>query len=1653
MSSHHAGKKIIRAPRVSLRSEAASIQSLKKANEKLRLQLLRQQQRVRSFQQGEQRMKAVFDSAFQFIALLRPDGKVLEVNQSALKFGGLTPSDVQGEFFWDCRWWTVSREVRWKLRRAVAQAARGKFVRYPVEVLGKRGGMISIDFSLKPIKDKQGRVTLLTAEGRDITDRKRMEEALEKSRERYQIVADNAYGWETWMDPQGKYLYISPACEEITGYSRERFKSSEELERKIVFRDDRSAFARHQRNAMREKGERSIEFRIVHRDGTVRWIQHVCRPVYGKQGCYLGVRGSNCDITDKKRAEENLRESELRFRCLFESSQDAMMTLEPPSWRFASANSAMARMFRTRNVSELCARSPWELSPKRQPDGRASSEKAKEMIREALRNGSNFFEWTHLRIKGESFPAEVLLTRVKTGDRVFLQATVRDITERKQANELFRKSESRFRSYFELPLNGIAITSPEKGWIQVNDRVCDILGYPRKELLRKTWAEMTHPEDLGADNKQFKRLLSGAIERYTMEKRFIRKDGTTVWTSLAVGCVRKPEGKVDYVCALIEDIAERKKAEALLKQREAFLTSIIDNQSGMVWLKDGDSRILAVNQVFARMAGKKTSGEAVGKTDLDLWPRKLANKYRADDRKVMRTRKHVTVEELISENGIELWHETFKTPVFDADGKVIGTTGYARDITELKKTEHVLRESEEKFRVMFETSVSGMALCEMDGTIVQVNQAYLNIIGYSRKEALKLTYWDLTPKEYEKAEAKQFRLLEKTGKYGPYEKEYIRKTGERIPVLLNGATVVGEDGKKRIWSVVMDITESKRVSEELFKSRQMLQNILDAVPQRIFWKDVNSVYGGCNHPFAADCGYKTPGDLVGKNDHEITSSSLADGYRLDDQKVIRLGRPRLNYEELRVKKDGNQAWLRISKIPLRDKNGKITGVLGTYEDITEQKLAEKALRDSEFWLKESQRVSHIGSYELDVNNGVWKCSGALNEIFGIGQDYKKDIEGWRCIVHPADREAMMEYLKLEVLGRRNRFNREYRICRSNDGKIRWVLGRGLLALDSRGVPEKMIGTIQDITDRKELELALEKRILALTQPEGEGQSVVFEDLFNLEEIQKIQDEFTKATGVASIITHTDGNPITKPSNFCSLCNDIIRKTEKGLVNCYRSDACIGRPNPGGPIVQPCLSGGLWDAGASISVGGRHIANWLIGQVRDETQSEDKIRAYAREIGADEEKTVEAFRKVPPMSRDQFDKVAQLLFIMAKQLSQFAFQNLQQARAITGSRRAEELIRAGRHQLFQVIDTVPHMIFSKDKQGRFLLVNKAVGYMYGMDPKSLIGKKRQEIHPVAEEANAYLNVDEEVLRTGNPKVIPNDKFTDARGSVHIMQTIKIPFKMVGSEEECILGVSVDMTEQRKVEEFRNEIIRTVSHELRTPLSIEKEGISILMDEILGPVNPEQKEILETVMRSIDRLSRMITGLLDMSRIETGKAELYLKKTSLEDLAREAVLEFRERAKTKGIELKLNLPESRILLLADADKITQVLSNLVDNAIKFTPENGCVQISVAAQKDYVECSVEDNGLGISNENMLKLFEKFQQFSRTAGPGEKGFGLGLSIVKGIIDMHGGRSWAQSELGKGTRVTFSLPRRDPEAVADSSKSETIQRKKNGHPGRRKAR
>ncbi|MFH1503944.1 MAG: ATP-binding protein [Candidatus Omnitrophota bacterium] len=229
--------------------------------------------------------------------------------------------------------------------------------------------------------------------------------------------------------------------------------------------------------------------------------------------------------------------------------------------------------------------------------------------------------------------------------------------------------------------------------------------------------------------------------------------------------------------------------------------------------------------------------------------------------------------------------------------------------------------------------------------------------------------------------------------------------------------------------------------------------------------------------------------------------------------------------------------------------------------------------------------------------------------------------------------------------------------------------------------------------------------------------------------------------------------------------------------------------------------------------------------------------------------------------------------------------------------------------------------------------------------------------------------------------------------------------------------------KKLDQMKDNFISMVSHELRTPLTTMKEFTSIIADEIPGKLTKDQKEYIGIIQGNIDRLARLINDLLDISKIEAGKLELKKEFVNITKLVKDTVTTLKPKLDEKQIEIKTSFAIAQPNIYIDPDKIIQVFTNLISNAIKFTPEKGQIIVEITDKEKEIECCVNDTGRGISREDIDKVFDKFQQFGRAAGAGTQGTGLGLAISKELIQAHKGEIRVESELDKGSKFIFTLP------------------------------
>lgn len=264
------------------------------------------------------------------------------------------------------------------------------------------------------------------------------------------------------------------------------------------------------------------------------------------------------------------------------------------------------------------------------------------------------------------------------------------------------------------------------------------------------------------------------------------------------------------------------------------------------------------------------------------------------------------------------------------------------------------------------------------------------------------------------------------------------------------------------------------------------------------------------------------------------------------------------------------------------------------------------------------------------------------------------------------------------------------------------------------------------------------------------------------------------------------------------------------------------------------------------------------------------------------------------------------------------------------------------------------------------------------------------------------------------------------------TLRIDAAPVRDSEGRRIGTVIllrDITAEKEIDKLKSEFISAVSHELRTPLTTIRESVSQVLDGILGQTTPKQREFLSVCLEDIDRLTRIINDLLDMSKIEAKMVEIKRELADIVGLVKTVSSSFIPRTKEKGLEIRTSFSKERIEVYIDRDKIIRVFTNLVGNSLKFT-EKGYIEILIVDKQDTVECSVFDIGRGISEEDLPKVFSKFQQFGRTVGPGEKGTGLGLAIAKGIVELHRGKIWVESKFNEWTKFTFTLPKYSTEEI-----------------------
>jgi PAS domain S-box-containing protein len=717
----------------------------------------------------------------------------------------------------------------------------------------KDGSPLRVEVRITPVYNSSGELVHWLSVQRDITERERTQETLRQSEKRYRLLVETAEDYAIFMiDPEGRIAEWNSGAERIFGYT----------EGEIVDEDGAILFTPEdrERNAPERELERAQtqgraenERWHIRKDGARFWGSGYVRPMLDEEQNPRGFVKVMRDITERKTTEEALRQSEERYRLLVETAEDYAMCMVEPDGRVANWNSGAERIFGYRE-EEIVGKDYSVVFP---PEDVRSNIPEQERKR-ALAEGRAEHEGWRVRKDGSRFWASGIMTPVRddAGNLRGFSKVVRDITERRQAEEALERAEEKYRSIFENAAEGIFQTTVDGRILTANPAAARILGYESPEELMANISDVRRelyvdPED----RAQFTRLIHEQGKVSDLEVRVYRKDGSVIWVSMNSRSMRDEGGDIVGYEGTLEDVTERKRAEQALQEQREYLRQVIDTNPSLIFVKDWDGRFTLVNKATADIYGA-TVEELVGKTDADFnSDQEQVEAFLRADREVMKGLETKLIpEEAVTDarTGEVRWFQTIKVPLEPSGDGSRRVLGVSTDITERKESERRLQDAEKRYRTLVEqvpAVIYTQELSEPYSTkarpTMYASPQIEAQVGYPPQAFIEdPDLWSklLHPDDRERVLAEDART-DGTGE--PFKIEYRLSTRDGREVWVRDEAILmrDENGRPLYWQgIQQDITERKRAEEALREVRQaerreiarelhdeVLQELMDAL--------------------------------------------------------------------------------------------------------------------------------------------------------------------------------------------------------------------------------------------------------------------------------------------------------------------------------------------------------------------------------------------------------------------------------------------------------------------------------------------------------------------------------------------------------------------------------------------------------------------------------------------------------------------------------------------------------------------------------------------------------------------------------------------------------------------------------------------------------
>jgi len=799
-----------------------------------------------------------------------------------------------------------------------------------------------------------------------------------------------------------------------------------------------------------------------------KWLQFTATIIRNTGRDLVGVLEILEDISERKIAEIALQESEKKYRTLLETTDTGFCILDSQG-NVLDANSEYVRLSGHSSLEEILGRSVTEWTAEH------NLQKNVEEIKKCIQQGFvRNLEIDYVDKHGKTTPIEINATVIYTDNNQRILTLCRDISERKRAEEALQEREEQFRATFEQAAVGIAQVAPEGRFLRVNQRLCDIVGYTNEELLTKSFQDITHPDDLLKDIAARHQLMVNEIQTYSREKRYIRKDGSSVWVNLTVSLLRGPTGAPKHFVSVIEDITKRKQAEEEVYESQERFKILSSITAEGIMVHEGGV-IMDANQAFAELVGYSNPDNLVGKNGLEIIPFTSKSRQRVLAR--MRTGSTETYEiELAKSDGSILPAETHSRPITyrGRQARLISM----RDITGRVKAEQALRDSENKFKRLFEGSAEAQILLNNEGLVVDCNDAMLRLFALKDKKTVE----GHNPAEF----APEFQpdgtpsknianlILASVTEKGSaqFEWAHLKHDSERTPIMTEIiCTLVPIQGHPFLHVSIRDITKRKKAEEEICWKTALLEAQVNTAIDGVLIVDTKGIKILQNKR-CIDL-WKIPKDIVANNDDkqqlEFVKNRTKDPEKFVERVAYLYAHPNeISRDEVEFK-DGMV--LDRYSAPVIGKDGTNFGRIWLFRDITERKLAEKKLQESEERYKKITEELSDYLYTVRVQDGraIDTIHGEACEIVTgySSQDFKVDPYLWISMIPEKERDQVRDCARRILAGKKINVM-EHRIIRK-DGQVRWVLDTPILHFDGQGHLISYDGVIKDITERKNAE--------------------------------------------------------------------------------------------------------------------------------------------------------------------------------------------------------------------------------------------------------------------------------------------------------------------------------------------------------------------------------------------------------------------------------------------------------------------------------------------------------------------------------------------------------------------------------------------------------